>query len=297
MLAIVTCVPAAAQTAPDDGAIIAQRFRSLRADTRWRLVHQFPMDFDTFHPQGMTIVDDRIYISSVEVLDRRAGKGKAHLFETDLDGHLLRRVELTDGKRYHPGGIDFDGERIWVPVAEYEPDSSATVFVVDPDTLTPRQVFTFDDHLGGVVHDAAHHRLIANSWGSRRFYTWETQRNGPKIEVVDPRSAKPVPNPSHYVDFQDGQWLKGTEWMVCSGVKRYRLPGPARGSLAIGGLELFNTRTLAPAHQVPVLLRQNERLPMTQNPVYVQATATGLRVYFMPADNESTVFVYEPVLE
>jgi len=24
---------------------------------------------------------------------------------------------------YHPGGIDFDGVNIWVPVAEYRPDS------------------------------------------------------------------------------------------------------------------------------------------------------------------------------
>lgn len=32
---------------------------------------------------------------------------------------------------------------------------------------------------------------------------------------------------------------------------------------------------------------------MTQNPVYLEATAKGLRAHFMPDDNKSTLFVYE----
>ena len=32
---------------------------------------------------------------------------------------------------------------------------------------------------------------------------------------------------------------------------------------------------------------------MTQNPFWVEATESGLRAYFMPDDDNSTLFVYE----
>ena len=32
---------------------------------------------------------------------------------------------------------------------------------------------------------------------------------------------------------------------------------------------------------------------MTQNPFWVEPTENGVRAYFMPDDNQSTLFVYE----
>jgi hypothetical protein len=32
---------------------------------------------------------------------------------------------------------------------------------------------------------------------------------------------------------------------------------------------------------------------MTHNPVWIEGTSTGLRGYFMPEDNRSTIYVYE----
>ena len=32
---------------------------------------------------------------------------------------------------------------------------------------------------------------------------------------------------------------------------------------------------------------------MTQNPFFVEPTAAGLRAYFMPDDDDSTLFVFE----
>ena len=32
---------------------------------------------------------------------------------------------------------------------------------------------------------------------------------------------------------------------------------------------------------------------MTQNPFFVEAADTGLRAYFMPDDDKSTLFIYE----
>ena len=36
---------------------------------------------------------------------------------------------------YHPGGIDYDGEYIWGPVAEYRPNSESIIYKVDAETL------------------------------------------------------------------------------------------------------------------------------------------------------------------
>ena len=45
--------------------------------------------------------------------------------------------------------------------------------------------------------------------------------------------------------------------------------------------------------QMPIELWAESGLPMTQNPFSVEATATGLRAYFMPEDGKSTLYVYE----
>ena len=34
-------------------------------------------------------------------------------------------------------------------------------------------------------------------------------------------------------------------------------------------------------------------LPMTQNPSWVEPTGAGLRAYFMPEDEKSTLYIYE----
>ena len=87
-----------------EGSLIAERFRQLNRGSVWRKVDEIRLDFRTHHPQGMTIVGDRLFLSSVEVLDRGAGRGVGHLFEVDFQGKLLRQLQLGEGAMYHPGG-------------------------------------------------------------------------------------------------------------------------------------------------------------------------------------------------
>jgi hypothetical protein len=241
----------------------------------------------------MSRVGKELFVSSVEVNDRERAQGKAHLFRMTLEGRLIGRLDLTDAERYHPGGIDYDGTRLWVPVAEYRPDSTSAVYVVDPRRMRSRVLFRFPDHLGAIVHDADHGTLIAMSWGSRKFYQWQTQLSGEEIEVSDPEKATMTLNPAHYVDFQDAQWIPGTSRMLCGGLKRYPLPAPQSGQFALSGLELFDTGFLSPVVQAAVPLWDAAGRPMLQNPFHVELSQSGLRVYFMPADNESTIYVYE----
>ena len=281
---------------PSSGELIAKRFQGLNAGTAWRRVGEIEMKFDTYHPQGMAVIGDRMYISSVEVINRGEGRGVGHLFEANMQGELLRHIELGEGAMYHPGGMDFDGERLWISVSEYRPDSRSVVYSVDLETMSARRVFEFGDHLGGILRDAKSKALIANSWGSRRFYRWEMNSTEEGWKPLEESRPDATLNRSHFVDYQDGQWLRGTHLMLCGGLKGYRVPGRRDGSFSLGGVALIDTRTFDIVHEVPVPLWVGGRTPMTQNPMYVEATAEDLRFYFMPEDNASTVYLYEPTI-
>ena len=98
-------------------------------------------------------------------------------------------------------------------------------------------------------------------------------------------------NRSHYIDYQDCKYL-GHREMLCSGLNNYqvRKDGPR---FALGGFEVVDLTTDLAVYQVPVELWADSGLPMTQNPFWVDATATGLRAYFMPEDEKSTLYIYD----
>jgi hypothetical protein len=278
----------------------------LTRDTPWKLVRSTPVAFPTHHPQGMVRIGDALFVSSVEVktrtrrfaqpvdgYDRDAGEGTGHLFKMDMNGSLLADVTLGEGTAYHPGGLDYDGRHIWVAVAEYRPNSRSIVYRVDPGTLKAVEVMRVADHLGAVAHDTDARTLHAVSWGSRRFYRWTVADDGTVTNASVPIEEVRTLNGSHYVDYQDCKYAGG-HLMLCSGLSEIRRSdgGP---SVRLGGLDLIDTRDLRPVHQVPVLLWTGGGLAMTRNPVWIEPldTRRGLRGYFMPEDDRSTLYVYE----
>jgi hypothetical protein len=292
--------------AAGDRAIIAQRVGRLTRETQWQLVQSLPIKFRTFHPQGMVKIGETFFVSSVEVstptrrlsppqhgYDRDAGEGSGHLFKIDKAGNLVGDLTLGEGTIYHPGGIDFDGTSIWVPVAEYRPDSRSIVYRVDPATMKAVEVFRYRDHLGAIVHDTDGRRLHAVSWGSRRFYRWTLDADG---RVGDPGAAARTPavNPSHYVDYQDCKYLVAHR-MVCGGTIELRADSTA-APFHLGGIDLVDLTSGHPVHQVPLMLWTASGLDMTHNPLSLEPSARGLRAYFMPEDDASTIYVYEAPL-
>src|SRR5438270_2236228 len=107
-------LPAATQ---DARSIVAERVTALTRNSSWTRVAAVPIGFRTFHPQGMVKIGETFFVSSVEVIDRDAGKGIGHLFKIDSAGKLIADVRLGEGAIYHPGGLDTDGAHIWIPVA------------------------------------------------------------------------------------------------------------------------------------------------------------------------------------
>jgi Family of unknown function (DUF6454) len=275
-------------SATDARSIVAERVMRLTRTSTWTRVAALPIAFRTFHPQGMVKIGDTIFVSSVEVKDRATGEGVGHLFKVDKAGKLIADLRLGEGAVYHPGGVDYDGAAIWVPLAEYRPDSRAIVYRVDPETMKATEIVRVADHLGAIVHNTDDNTLYGVSWGSRRFYRWTLGGDGRVNGAADPL---PTLNTSHYLDYQDCKYVGGRR-MLCTGVTEMRQT-PAGPPFRLGGIDLVDLKDGRPLHQVPVLLWTDSGLDMTHNPVWIEASAAGLRAYFMPEDDSSTLYIYD----
>jgi hypothetical protein len=291
-LIALTVIAGSAQTAgPGSGSVLAERVTALTRNAVWKLVASIAVRFRTFHPQGMVRIGETFFVSSVEVKDRDAGRGIGHLYKIDAAGNLAADLGLGEGNIYHPGGIDYDGVNIWVPVAEYRPDSRSIVYRVDPKTMRATEVLRFADHIGAIVHNTDDDTLHGVSWGSRRFYRWTLGRDGTVTNGTTPPERLRTFNTSHYLDYQDCKYA-GARRMLCTGVTEMRQPS-ATSAFRLGGIDLVDLRDGRPLHQVPVLLWTATGLDMTHNPVWLEPTAAGLRGYFMPEDEKSTIYVYD----
>ena len=295
-------VPLVPQTSRDPALV--DRVRALTRESTWTQVAAIPVAFRTHHPQGMVKIGDALFVSSVEIkvrtrrfekpvdgFDRDTGEGVGHVFKMDLAGNLIADLRLGEGAIYHPGGIDYDGKDIWVPVAEYRPNSRSILYRVDPSTMEATEVLRFADHIGAVALNTEDHTLHGVSWGSRRFYRWTLDGRGNVTNAGAAPEKLRTLNSSHYVDYQDCKYA-GARRMLCTGVAEVSR-APLAVSLWLGGIELVNLEDGRPEHQVPVLLWTAGGLSMTQNPVWIEPQGEGLRAYFMPEDDKSTLYVYE----
>lgn len=160
-------------------------------DARW--VGALALRGQVFHVQGLALDDTHAWVTSV---DRRHRRGYLHEFDRRT-GALLRRRDLTDGARYHVGGLSTRDGSIWVPVAEMRPASSAVLLEIDAATLATRRTIRIPDHLGFVA--ASDHRLVAGNWDSRLLYV---------LDPADGRRLRVVPNVSH-TRYQDAKFVGG----------------------------------------------------------------------------------------
>lgn len=328
---LAACQPEVAKStaiAKDNATTTA--FRQLTKSSSWQLVDTIKMKFPAFHTQGLVKIGDIFYVSAVEIIEktntyaasdnlwdfsitRTPGKGRGWLFKFNREGTLLGKTELTLGDIFHPGGIDYDGRYIWVPVAEYRPNSASNIYRVDPETMEADLVFHVSDHIGGIVHNLDRDTFHGVSWGARRMYEWkiEQQKKGQGKIVSESWS----PNPVHYIDYQDCHY-HGINYMLCGGLQKFDTPA---GRVAIGGIDLVDIadRYPVPVHLLPISQYWNigdemeaggktvgnAEMIVSNNPFWFellvdQPTAevgTNIaRFYFLPnAGSESRLLVYD----
>lgn len=127
--------------------------------------------FDAHHVQGLLVTQEHYFFTSVE-----KKSAAAWLFRLDRKTMQLEdSIDLARLMDFHPGGIDFDGKYIWVPVAVYTDYSHTNMMVVDPVKMRSRKVFEVDDHIGAV--SVYGDKIIGANWSAREFYFWDRKGN------------------------------------------------------------------------------------------------------------------------
>ena len=165
------------------------------------LIHEVPLQFDTYHVQGLDITEQFYFVTSVDSEQRRGWLFKIHRHNASLNS----TIELTDGTLIHPGGMQFDGHYLWIPNAEYRRESRTMIYGVDPNSLKIRRSFPVDDHIGAIASDGKNH-LYGVNWDALHFYTWDF--DGDQTSKVDSPTS---------MAYQDIKYFAGK--LLCSGHK------------------------------------------------------------------------------
>jgi hypothetical protein len=273
-----------------DSALV-RAFDAVDRNTSWQPTGKLKLNFPTYHTEGMVQADGRIFLSAVQIIeptqkyptpqggyDRTPGRGVGHVFVLDREGHLQRDIVLGEGDMYHPGGIDSDGSSVWVPVAQYRPNSSSIIYRIDLKTLDVHKEFEVKDHIGDIVRDAVTGHLIGNNWGSRRFYEWNKQ--GRQITSWD--------NPQHFIDYQDCQYVPDRK-MLCGGVTN--LPqtpaaGGAGATYELGGMALIDLRSHEVLHEVPFQQWSTAGHVVTRNPLKLTVDGDKITIWAAPDNGD-----------
>ena len=301
-LSLGALVPSLVQANPTPShsqSLLSQLLKIMTRHTVWKELASIPFSFPTHHCQGMVKIGEDYWVSSVEVLPEFIGdrsRGKGYLFQVSATGQLLNSLELGEGPLYHPSGIDFDGTHLWIALAAYKPNSQSIVYQVNPSQMTVKEIFRWEDHLGTIALNPDTQILHGASWGSRTLYQWDSKAVAKKQGSPESIPHTSQLNPSSYIDYQDNQYLGGGE-MLYSGVATYKKQGEPAFSL--GGLEIWDVLQGQVVHQLPIpLWSPKTGRVMTQNPCFLEALAPNqVRAYFLPDDNESTLYVYEATVE
>lgn len=224
------------------------QLRRLGHDTTWRRTGAVRVDGDVGHPQGLTRWDDRWLVTTVRP-DRHAGD----VMLITADGAITEVRDVTDGERFHPGGVSADRDGCWVAVAEYRPRSTTLVCRLDRD-LDVVASFPFGDHLGAIC-PLADGTLFAVSWGSRWWYRLDQDGR-----ILDERR-----NPSRFVDAQDLQHLADNT-VIATGVGHLR---SASGSAQLGGVAVIDVDEMRYLSESPVSAWMDSGRVVTYNAAHI----------------------------
>ncbi|KAK4137870.1 hypothetical protein BT67DRAFT_124185 [Trichocladium antarcticum] len=290
------------------GEEIIRQFVGLSLATEWSLVDKVQFQGETFEPEGMVrLGNDRYFVSAYERpipalryntapdgADAQ-GAGFAHMMVFDGKGGQVADATITEegSSEYHNGGIDYDGTYIWATLGQNRPDSTATLVRMRPDTLRPEPILRIQDHMGAAIHDLSSGNILTLNWGARSASVWNLRY---KAEVppafTAPRAV--IKNPSHYTDYQDCKFLGHSQHyafrpvMLCSGITRLY-------GTVIGGVALVDMESMAPLYEVPLTMVSDTGMLVTKNPMDVALVDGKMRLFFLPDERNSTLYVYEPI--
>lgn len=140
------------------------------------------LPFYTYHVQGLAVTDDYYFLSAVDEANEKGWLWKINRATLEV----AEEIDLSTTKEgvpiIHPGGINYDGKFLWVPVAGYTREGPSIIYKINPDTMEILNTFTFDDHIGGIASNGTDRLYLAN-WDTVHLYVCDMEGNTIKTFV------------------------------------------------------------------------------------------------------------------
>jgi Family of unknown function (DUF6454) len=135
------------------------------------------------HTQGLEVIGGKYYVTARrdDVRPRRALLLRIAVGQTDWNVWDITPVDNSGALTAldHPGGMQSDGKRLWVPVAESKRRGHSIIRVFSVaglkagKRLIPDFEFAVDDHIGAVAVSGDRKEVFGANWDTEDVYVWD----------------------------------------------------------------------------------------------------------------------------
>jgi hypothetical protein len=274
--------------------LLLRGFQSLAQDLAVEVVSLPPLRIEgrpaRAHIQGLELAGGKFYMTArrEDVRPR-----KALLLRTDPTAAGWDTWDITPPDAQgapatldHPGGMQSDGTRLWIPVAESKRNSHAFIrayLLADLEAgrkLTPVFEFPVSDHIGAVAVYTKQGLLFGANWDTEKVYVWDLkgqlQRtlSGGEMEA---RGLGVVAGPEGRAGIAVQDWKVVGDRLYASGLIR----SPKSATLSSASRLCWFERFLEPDFQrQTVTLPRKDGIELGREAMAISGDAA----YFLPED-------------
>lgn len=237
------------------------------------------------HTQGLEVVGTHLYVTA-----RREDQNpkQALLLRTELgrvDWDVWNITPAPTGSPPssldHAGGLQSDGTRLWIPVAESRKYGRTVIRAILLADLRPgapprvEQEWSVDDHIGALAVSSQFQILLGASWDTERVYQWDLTGHLQKTLAGDDLRARWLGSASRAgvppgLAVQDWKWVD--QQLYASGLLGQSAPRSRLWSYR-NFLEPSFEREAVPLPEVPSIELAREAMAVTPG-----------RLWFIPGD-------------
>jgi hypothetical protein len=242
------------------------------------------------HIQGLELAGGKYYMTARrdDLRPRRALLLRTDAAATNWDVWDITPVDaqgtLTDLD--HPGGMQSDGTRLWIPLAESKRNSRAIVRaflladLVAGRPLKPVFEFPVSDHIGAVAVSTEHGLLFGANWDTERVYVWDLNCSLQRTltgDELEARGLGVVAGPGGRAGVAVQDWKVVGDRLYASGLFRSPKLATASPASRVCWFERFLGRDL---HRQTVTLPRRDGIELAREAMAV----SGGSVYLLPED-------------
>ena len=187
----------------------------------------------TAHTQGLEVAGGSYYVTArrEDVSPKRALLLRTGKTGNDWDSWDLTPLNPAGDSMLldHPGGMQSDGKRLWIPVAQSKRKGRSVIRVfslaglVAGQPLKPEFEFPVNDHIGAVAVSLENNLVFGASWDTEAVYVWDLEGRLQRImggSDLALRGLGAVTDPNRRAGLAVQDWKIAGNWLFASGLFR-----------------------------------------------------------------------------